>query len=332
LREDGLPSFRLEELTAANGISHEGAHDALSDVLATIELARLIRQKQPRLFDYLVNHRDKKSVLSLLDIDGMKPLLHVSGMFGAQRSNIALIVPLAAHPKNRNEVICWDLASDPAILSEAQAGEIQSLLYTRTEDLEGRQRPGLKSVHINKCPVLVTPKMADPATAARIGIDGDLCRKNLALLREMRGRDPRGFTEKIQAICAGREFAPVSDPDQMLYAGGFFSETDKRTLNRVRSAQPQDLSAETFVFEDKRLDEMLFRYRARNFPDSLSQDEHAQWDEFRFQRITEREAGASICMEEFQSEVEALLAAEDTDEKKRAVLEALLEYAYELLA
>src|SRR5690606_22124338 len=31
-REDGLPSFRLEDLTRANGVEHEAAHDAMSDV------------------------------------------------------------------------------------------------------------------------------------------------------------------------------------------------------------------------------------------------------------------------------------------------------------
>jgi exodeoxyribonuclease I len=333
LREDGLPSFRLEDLTAANGISHEGAHDALSDVHATIELARLIRDKQPKLFDYLVNHRDKKSVLSLLDMDGMKPLLHVSGMFGAQRSNISLIVPLATHPKNKNEIICWDLASDPSILFESPAEEIQGLLYTRNDDLpEGQERPGLKSVHINKCPVLVTPKMADPETAARLGIDGDLCRKHLELLRQGRGQDSRGFTQKLQSIYAGREFAPVSDPDLMLYGGGFFSDSDKRTMTRVRSAGPEGLVAESFVFEDERLPEMLLRYRSRNYPETLSAEERAQWDEFRFQRITESESGASICMEDFQVEVEALLASDGLTERNRKVLEALLDYADELLA
>ena len=114
LREDDLPSFRLEDLTAANGISHESAHDALSDVRATIALARLVRERQPRLYDYVLRHRDKRSAQALLDIATMKPVLHVSGMFGAQRHNIALIVPLALHPVNRNEVICYDLDADPA--------------------------------------------------------------------------------------------------------------------------------------------------------------------------------------------------------------------------
>ena len=333
LREDGLPSFRLEELTAANGISHEAAHDALSDVHATIALAGLVRERQPRLYDYVLNNRDKRSVQAQLDIDAMKPVLHVSGMFGAQRHNIALIVPLALHPVNRNEIICFDLSCDPQMLFDLEAGAIQELLYTRAQDLpEGQQRPGLKSVHINRCPILVTAKMADPATAERLGISGDLCRKHLAALRDHRAMDAGGFTTKLQAVYSGRSFEPVTDPDRMLYGGGFFSVQDKRVLEQVRAATPEELATNSFVFEDKRLPEMLLRYRARNFPASLSPPERAQWEEYRFQRLTEPEGGASICMEEFQSLIDTLLASGELSAEKQGLLQQLLDYSDTLLA
>ena len=333
LRPDGLPSFRLEELTLANGISHEAAHDALSDVHATIALAKLVKERQPRLYDYVLNNRDKRSVQAQLDIPGMKPVLHVSGMFGAQRHNIALVVPLAVHPVNANEVICFDLGADPGTLIELGAQQIQELLYTRSEDLpKGVERPGLKSIHINRCPILVTPKMADPATAQRLGISGELCRRHLAALREYRGLDPKGFTDKLQAVYAGRSFAEVTDPDRMLYSGGFFSAQDKRVMDRVRDESPEELATASFVFEDQRLPEMLLRYRARNFPDSLSSEEQAQWEEFRYARLTEPEAGASICMEEFHAMIEELLASGDLSPEKQALLQQLLDYSDSLLA
>ena len=333
LREDGLPSFRLEQLTAANGISHEAAHDALSDVHATIALAKLVKQRQPRLYDYVLNNRDKRSVQALLDIDAMKPVLHVSGMFGAQRHNIALIVPLALHPVNRNEVICFDLSADPRSLFDLDAQQIQELLYTRTEDLpEGVARPGLKSVHINRCPILVTARMADPATAERLGISGEQCRKHLAALREHRGRDAKGFTDKLLAVYGGRSFEEVTDPDRMLYGGGFFSAQDKRVMDQVREESPQELASASFVFEDKRLPEMLFRYRARNFPDSLSAQELAQWEEYRFQRLTDPEAGASICLEQYQALIETLVGSGELSLEQCELMQQLLEYSDMLLA
>jgi exodeoxyribonuclease-1 len=333
LREDGLPSFRLEGLTAANGISHEAAHDALSDVHATIALARLIKERQPRLYDYVLNNRDKRSVLSQLDIPGMKPLLHVSGMFGAQRNSIALIVPLTVHPTNRNEIICYDLSADPQMLFDLEPAQLQELLYTRTGDLPaGTERLGLKSVHINRCPILVTPKMADPATANRLGISGDQCRKHLESLRSFRDANAAGFKTKIEAIYTGRSFPSVDDPDYMLYSGGFFGDQDKKLMEQVHQQSPEELAGGSFIFEDQRLPEMLFRYRARNYPDSLSPEECAAWEEFRFERITEPAAGASICMEEFQVEIETLLADGDLSQPRRVLLEQLLEYADSLLA
>ena len=154
--------------------------------------------------------------------------------------------------------------------------------------------------------MLVTAKMADPATAERLGISGDLCRAHLAALREHREHDGRGFTAKLQAIYAGREYTQITDPDRMLYSGGFFSDHDKQVMDKVRASSADELAHNSYSFEDKRLPEMLFRYRARNFPDSLSPEEHAQWEEFRFLRLTEPDAGASICMEEFHALIEQL--------------------------
>ncbi|MEE4147110.1 MAG: exodeoxyribonuclease I [Halieaceae bacterium] len=333
LREDGLPSFRLEELTAANGISHESAHDALSDVYATIALARLVRQRQPRLYDYVLNHRDKRSAQALLDIAGMKPVLHVSGMFGAQRHNIALIVPLALHPVNRNEVICYDLDADPSPLFELEPAQLGELLFQRTADLpEGIERPGLKTVHINRCPVLVTAKMADAATAERLGIDGARCRKHLAALRAYRERNAKAFGSRIQAVFAGRSFEPVTDPDRMLYGGGFFSEHDRQVMSAVRDASPAELATASFPFEDARLPEMLFRYRARNYPRTLSPEERARWEEYRFARLTEPGAGGSICMDEFHATVEGLLASGNLAPAQQALMLQLQEYGDSLLA
>ncbi|MDG1945898.1 MAG: exodeoxyribonuclease I [Halioglobus sp.] len=333
LREDGLPSFRLEDLTSANGINHESAHDALSDVHATIALTRLIKERQPRLYNYVLGNRDKRSVLAQMDIEGMKPLLHVSGMFGAQRHNIALVVPLVVHPKNRNEIICFDLSANPQILFDLEPEQLQELLYTRTEDLPpGTERVGLKTVHINRCPILLTPKMADPETAQRLGINGRECRKHLQELRGYRERDASGFSRKIQSIYEGRRFETPADPDLMLYSGGFFSAADKQVIEQVRMQSSEELATGSFVFEDQRLPEMLFRYRARNYLESLTPQEYGIWEEFRYERLTEARSEADFCMEEFHVEIETLMAGNDITEAQRGLLEQLLDYADTLLA
>ena len=327
LRDDGLPSFKLEHLTSANGIAHSSAHDALSDVQATIAIAKLIHDKQPNLFYYLLEHRYKRKAKSALDIKTKKPVLHVSGIFGAERSCIALIAPLAEHPTNKNEVICYDLAEDPEFLTDYNAEQLRKLLYTSNDQLpEGLRRLGLKTVKLNQCPVLVSMKILDQITAERLAIDLSLSRKNWQKLQQI-----EGLEHKLDQIYAHVQLSEISNPDRMLYSGGFFSSKDRAVMDQVKAISPEQLAQQIFNFEDARLPEMVFRYRARNYPESLNDEEMAEWQDYRFQYLTNPEFDGSICMAEFEKEIERLLSKKDLDEEKKQVLKSLLEYGEELL-
>lgn len=182
--EEGFPSFKLEHLSVANGIEHSNAHDAMADVIATIELAKKIKQAQPKLFNYLLSMRHKRKLNELVDIVNMTPLVHVSGMFGVQCSNISWIVPMAWHPTNNNAVITVNLAMDPTPLIELDAEALHQRLYTKRDDLAPDELPvPLKLVHLNKCPVLAPAKTLTAENAERIGIDRKQCLDNLALLK-----------------------------------------------------------------------------------------------------------------------------------------------------
>jgi exodeoxyribonuclease-1 len=174
--------------------------------------------------------------------------------------------------------------------------------------------------------------MADPATAQRLGISGELCREHLAALRDYRDRDAGGLTDKLQTVYGGRDFEECTDPDRMLYGGGFFGDSDKRVMDQVRAGTAEELAVASFPFEDKRLPEMLFRYRARNYPDSLTPAERAQWEEYRFARLTEPEAGASICLEEYQKLIETLVESGDLSLEQCKLMQELLEYSDSLLS
>ena len=132
--EEGLTSFRLEHLTRANGIEHSNAHDAMADVYATIAMAKLVKSAQPRLFEYLLSHRSKQKLMTLIDVPQMKPLVHISGMFGAWRGNTSWVAPLAWHPDNRNAVIMVDLAGDISPLLELDSDTLRERLYTPKND------------------------------------------------------------------------------------------------------------------------------------------------------------------------------------------------------
>ncbi|MFT4613859.1 MAG: exodeoxyribonuclease-1, partial [Bacteroidia bacterium] len=170
------------------------------------------------------------------------------------------------------------------------------------------------------------------ATAQRLGISGDRARAHLAALREYRKADGAAFEQLVQEVYSSRKFPEQKDPDLMLYGGGFFSGADKRLMDDVRAETPEGLATTTYPFEDSRLPHLLFRYRARNFPESLSAEEQAEWEEYRYQRLTEPDGGGSICLDAFQEEIESLLASDEVTDEQRQLLNQLLDYADTLLS
>ena len=321
-REDGSTSFRLEALSAANGITHEMAHDALSDVHATIAMARLIRQQQPRLFSYLLAMRDKRKVAEVLNLSAQQPVLHVSSMYPAEKGCIAMVVPLARHPTNANGVIVYDLGCDPGPLVELSAAEIQARLFTPREQLPaGVERIALKTIHLNKCPVVVPMGTLTEQAAERWQIDQAQGLRHLEQLKRARGLD-----EKIRLVHSDPGFGAISDPDQSLYAGGFFTPDDRKRMDRILTATPESLAEMALAFDDERLPEMLFRYRARNWPETLSAMERERWQEYRMDRLTDPEAGGSIALTEFQRQLAKLMVDPAVDAAGKQVLSELADW------
>ena len=324
LREDGRPSFRLEELSKANGLVHEAAHDALSDVRATIALARLIRDKQPRLFEFCLGLHKKDKVASEMGLHlppaTRQPFLHVSGMFPAERGCIGLVWPLGTHPSNKNEVLVWDCSHDPSELFGMDAETIRMRMFTRTADLpEGVTRLPVKSIHLNKSPMLVgNLKTLSAPMAERWGIDLE---RGLAHAAIAAGAPDMSMVwEQVYQRPAAAE---ETDVDEDLY-GGFVSRDDRRKLESLRAETPAKLAQLRPAFEDARLAQLLFRYRARNFPETLSEAEALQWEQHRAARLFDGAAGART-VEQLFAEVDAL--SEDADERAEEILGALYDYA-----
>ncbi|WP_420912722.1 exodeoxyribonuclease I [Chimaeribacter californicus] len=318
--DEGFPSFKLEHLTKANGVEHTHAHDAMSDVYATIAMAKKVKEAQPRLFNFLLTHRSKNKLMTLIDIPQMAPLVHVSGMFGAARGNTSWIAPLAWHPDNKNALIVCDLAGDMAPLLELEADALRERLYTRRDQLAGDQAAvPLKLVHINKCPVLAPAKTLLPETADRLGIDRERCLANLKLLRD----NPQ-VREKVVALYAEAEpFNGSDDVDGKLY-DGFFSEADRTTMTIIRQTAPQNLPALDLTFQDPRMEALLFRFRARNYPATLDDAEQQRWLQHR------REALSAERVQRYLQELEELYNLHEGDKEKLALLKALYDYGREL--
>jgi exodeoxyribonuclease I len=292
--EEGRVSLKLERLTVANGIEHGQAHDALSDVRATIGLARLIRARQPRLYDFLYQLRSKVKVAEQVRL--LQPLVHVSGRFAGSRHYLAVVLPLAWHPRNRNALIVCDLQSDPQPLLELDAESLRRRLYTRRDELaEGELPVPLKLLHINKCPVVAPLKVLRPEDIVRLQLDLDEC--------ELRARQLRSgqalWQAKLNDLYAVDDFEVSPDPEQQLYSG-FLGDRDRRLCEQVRQASAAQLAHGNWAFSDERLPELLFRYRARNFPDSLSAAELERWREFCWSRLGISDLGAPNTLDNFE--------------------------------
>ncbi len=317
--EDGRASFRLEQLTAANGLAHEAAHDALSDVRATIALARLIRQRQPKLFDFCFALHKKDKAAEEVGMPGQRPFLHISGMIPVERGCAALMWPLAVHPTNKNEILCWDLAFDPAELAHLDAATVRQRLFTKLDQLpEGMTRLPIKSVHLNKSPIAIANYKAYlPVLEQRWQCDTALAMKHAEHAKRLSDLSPL-WREVFQ-----RPNEATPDVDEDLY-GGFIGNGDKRLLAQLRRMSPEQLVKAKPAFDDGRLDEIVFRYRARNFPSSLNQDEQQRWEDWRAARLIEGAGGARSAQQMFD-EIDAL--QENADERGLEVLEALYDYA-----
>jgi exodeoxyribonuclease-1 len=331
--EDGQVSFRLEKLTAANDIRHEAAHDAMSDVYATIALAKLIRTAQPKLYDYAFSLRRKQVLKERFDFEQMKPFIHVSSKFPASLGCMAVVVPLFVHPTNPNGVVCWDLRVDPAMLVSESPDILRQRLYTPSQALSaGEQRPAFKTIHLNKCP-MVAPismlKTIDPRRLCEWQIDSGTMQRHLDwLLQEREHLAPLVGIFEQQPV----QGSEVIDPELTLYSGGFLSDRDRRQLQRVRQARPETLELESFEFEDERLDELLFRYKARNYPESLNEVESRRWVRHCQQRLLCPASGSTRSpLEDYLLELDRLAQQYAGDDRAQSILLELKYHAESII-
>jgi len=320
--ENGTTSFRLELLTKENNISHDAAHDALSDVYATIAFARLIKETQPKLYDYAYSNRSKQYAAKMMNVRQMTPILHVSSKYPASQHCTAVVAPLAMHPTNKNAYIVYDLSVSPTQLLELKAEEIKKRVFTPSSEMpENVDRVPLKAIHINKCPVLAPLSTLDSASAKRIGIKLDVCLKNLQTIKQS-----HQIREKIRSVFSNAEFEKETDAEYQLY-DGFFSDRDKMVFEEIRNYTLEQIKSAQLHFEDSRLAELLLRYKARNYPGSLNDEEQLRWDEYQQYRLFSSESEKTLTIKSFRERIEELKADPTQFPERRHILDEISEYA-----
>ena len=313
--EEGLPVYRLEVLTAANGISHGNAHDAMSDVHATIGMARLIKKAQPKLFDYYLGLRQKKAVRNLLEPYGARICVHVSAMYPRTRSGVGLISSLTRHPTNSNSVIVVDLGADIEPVLDLSAEEIAKQLF----EPGAAERPPLKEVRINRCPFVAPIEVLNEENIERLQIDLRTIKE-----RARRIKQP-GVADKVARAYALTKHGSNTDPDASLYEG-FLQEDDRSRCDslheNLKIGRWQDLD-----YRDKRLVTLAKRMKARSYPAMLEAGEIEDWKAFVRSKLEGE--GDWLNLPTFEASVTEMLAA-DVSPDEHAVLSHLIAHAQDL--
>jgi exodeoxyribonuclease I len=323
--EDGRPIFKLEYLTAANGIDHENAHDALADVRATISFAKLIFEKQEKLFRYYFKLRKKDEVRSLLNLQDPKPVVHTSAMFTSVTGCTTLVYPVSTHPVNPNVIIAYDLRQDPSDWVDVDVEEIRRRIFTRREELEPETRIPLKGVHLNRSPA-VAPLNTLPADRAEaLGVDINACLHHAEILK-----DRNDLIQKIRAAYTETDWREPKDPELQIYTGDFFPDEDREVFSEIRESTPEALLQGRFQMHDPRGPELLWRYIGRNYPDYLSDEDRARWKSFCASRLLTPEPKGALDISTYMRDVTNRLSRVDTPAADKRILKELQDYGHYL--
>ena len=325
--DEGKPTNRLELITKLNGLKHEHAHDALSDVYATIAVAKIIRDKQPELFNYLLKMRDKREVKKLVNLDNKKPFVYASGRYANEYNKTTVVVPLTVG-RNGN-ILVYDLrynleellssagpaaAFSPAV-AKAPSGVPQAASPAETNK-PSSFFPIVKELCYNKCPAVAPIGVLNKNDGwAKIGLAPEKVEENLKILL----KHPE-FAEQMRTKWENQpEFPPAEEPELALY-DGFLNDRDRIKVAAVRNADANRLADFHPDFDDARLPELLLHYKGRNFPESLSESENEKWQAYRRARLQKQ-------AEKFLKELEACQARDEfVAEELRLYFESLANY------
>lgn len=317
-----VPTNRLELLTKVNGLDHENAHDALNDVYATIAVAKLLKQKQPHMFDYLLKMRGKKQVQELVNLEDKKPFVYTSGRYESDHQKTTAAFPLTSG-RNGN-VVVYDLRYDPTELVNLTEEEIAKQFFASWEErrAEGFVKLPIKELQYNRAPAVAPLGVLTQNNGwEKINLQESDIQKNLKIVLAH-----PDFAEKVRSVVERRpEYEKTQDPDFQLY-DGFVGDQDKTKMRAIRVASANELADLNLDFSDDRLAELLPRYKARNFPQSLAAAEREAWESYRLERIMQGVNG-QLSLEQFANRLAELVAARASDDQAQYLLEELKLYA-----
>ncbi len=277
-KENGTPSFKLGDLSEANLASEElhPSHDAVTDSIHMWKVAKIIRERAPEFWEYALELRHKKNTQKLMDRG--EPVLHVVGGIPTKRYCSTLLSNLGVYGRNSNEYFAFDLFHDPTpFLKPFQQ-------WTPEDKLAARR--AIVSFKTNRSPFLCRWKWVGNLT--ELSLKQLLNKMNLNE-SEVQGRHDRiqeflaqdsatPFSEYIQQRESESEYRYSSyqtDPDEAIY-DGFITDQDRNLMNQVLR-EGANFDWRSIKSQDSRVEPLIFRYIARNYPESMDDAGTNRW-------------------------------------------------------
>ncbi len=325
VNSDGVSSNQLGLLASVNKLTHSNAHDALSDVMVTIDLARLLRRQQPKLFNFMLNVRTKDEVVKVAN-EG-HAFVYTSGKYPSEFEKTTVVTKIADHPR-RQGVLVYDLRHDPtefAKLTPAQLAEA----WQRRDPAEGPILP-VKTLQFNRCPAVAPLSVLDEESQDRLKLNMLSIETNLSALKKIKDwpAKPLEALEILDKKQQERFFSDAHDVDNQLY-DGFFDSADKQAMRLVRQAEPQELGELAAKLSDKRLRALLPLYKARNFAQSLTASEQTTWRQYLTQKLTGGAANSQLAR--YFSSIETLKTQPRLTKEQKLILSELRLYGENIL-
>lgn len=321
--EDGKTSFSLENISKANNFLHETPHASLSDVYATIAIAQAIKEKEPKLFNYLLNNRFKGNVEKMIKLENPEPFLHVSRQFLSTKGSTSIVLPLMANAANR-KIFMYDLRFDPTLFLKLDKYEVRKRLYTSRSVLsDDNERMHLKEISTNRCPIVLPLSVLSDEMANLLGIDIVKCMHHAKILKENLLKARENLLPLDGVVNGNEEKSEPSDVDLQIYSG-FFSYSERRAFNEVRKCPKEDILTRQFNFDDERSQKLLYRYIGRNYPDVFDANGLEKWRKFCADRLTFPISSETLTLKSFREEIARL--AKNANECDKKLLDSLYVY------
>ena len=107
ISEKGNPIFKLDKIAPVNGITDFTAHDAMGDTIATLELAKIIKNKTTNIWAETISNKSQNNLIQYISEN---PFCYIDSFFG--KIKLYFLSFVGEHPLYK-WAICFDLQKDP---------------------------------------------------------------------------------------------------------------------------------------------------------------------------------------------------------------------------